>query len=270
MKTRNNRITNFERSILHQNRGDRTTTFIESRFNNRAFSSLVRIGFQLKDFSLQQNHLEQCIEICFLFCRNLNENGIAAPLFRNQLIFGQFLLNPLGVSIGLINFIDCNNQRNTGRLRVADRLFRLRHHAVISSHHKNNNIGDTGTTGTHCGKRFVTGSIKESYFLIFKLNIVSTNMLSDATGLTLGHICFTNGIKQAGFTVIDVTHYRDNRWTGFKIFHLIISLFLRFDFENCLLIKCNVFNLMIKLRGKNCSRFIVERMIDRDHRALAH
>ena len=44
---------------------------------------------------------------------------------------------------------------HTGRYGVMNRFLGLRHHAVIRN---------LGSTGTHGGKRFVTGGIQESYF----------------------------------------------------------------------------------------------------------
>ena len=61
---------------------------------------------------------------------------------------------------------------------------RLRHYTVISSDDQNHNIGRLGATRTHRGKCFVTRSIEESDHAALRLNMVSTNVLSNATRFT--------------------------------------------------------------------------------------
>ena len=132
---------------------------------------------------------------------------------------------------------------------MIDCFFGLRHHTIIRGHNQDNDIGHSGTTSTHCRKCFVPGSIQECNFLTIKIDIVSTDMLSNPASFTLSYIGFANCIKQAGFTMINVTHDGDNRRANLKIFRFVFHLFGWLNFKNCLFIKSDIFNFMIKLRG---------------------
>ena len=93
---------------------------------------------------------------------------------------------------------------------MRDRLFGLRHHTVIGSNHQNNDIGRFRATCTHRSKCFVTRRIKEGDHAARCLDVVSTNVLRNATRFACGHFGATNIVEQRGLAVIDVTHHRDN------------------------------------------------------------
>src|SRR3712207_8806306 len=67
--------------------------------------------------------------------------------------------------------------------------------------------------------------IKESHLAaILQRNAISTDMLSDTSGLTGYHVGITDMVKQRGLTVVYVTHYGHNRRTTNEIV-LVILLF---------------------------------------------
>ena len=93
--------------------------------------------------------------------RNRHERRIAAVLFRNDAFGHQFLLDAIGVGIRLVDLVDRHHQRHTGRLGVVDGFLGLRHHAVVGSHHQNDDVGRLGTTRTHRRKGLVTRGVEE-------------------------------------------------------------------------------------------------------------
>ena len=93
--------------------------------------------------------------------RNRHHDGIAAPILGQQAAVGQLLLDPLRLSVRLVDLIDRDDDRHLRRLGVVDRFERLRHHAVIGRHHQHHDIGDFRAAGAHAGERFVAGSIDE-------------------------------------------------------------------------------------------------------------
>ena len=105
----------------------------------------------------------------------------------------------------------------------------LRHHAVIRCDHKNSDVGNLRTAGTHSGKRLVTGGIDEGNSTVFSLNggvyLVRTDVLGNAAGLALNDVGVTDGIQQAGFTVVNVTHHGHNRRAHLKLFIAFSSRF---------------------------------------------
>ncbi|KPV51036.1 hypothetical protein SE17_23510, partial [Kouleothrix aurantiaca] len=48
-------------------------------------------------------------------------------------------------------------------------------------------------------------------------DLVGTNVLGDAAGLTFGNARRTNRVQQLGFAVVDVAHDRDDRRAGAQI-----------------------------------------------------
>src|SRR5690606_3113098 len=84
-------------------------------------------------------------------------------------------------------------------------------------------------TGTHCGERLVTGGVDERDrtidLFVLGPDLVRTDVLGDATGLTLNDVGLTDRVEKAGLTVVDVTHDGDDRRTDFEV-----VLALRFQF----------------------------------------
>ena len=125
-----------------------------------------------------------------------------------------------GFASGLIDLVDRDDDRHAGGLRVLDGFDRLRHHAVIGRHHKNDDIRRLGTAGTHHRERFVARRIeKYDPTLFFRIvgicdvNAVSADVLRDSAGFAFGDILRTDRVEQRGFTVIDVSHDGDDRCT---------------------------------------------------------
>ncbi len=153
---------------------------------------------------------------------------------------------------------------------MIDRLFCLRHDAVISGNHQNDNVCHLGTTGTHGCKSFMARSVEEGHLASIQVDIISTNMLGDATGFTFGDIRFTNCIQQTGLAMVNMAHDRDHRWTGFCIrilftFNLDIGVC-----QDCFLVKSDVFYFIAELRRKDRSRFVIKGMVNCHHLPLTH
>ncbi|MNZ71314.1 hypothetical protein D3C78_896740 [compost metagenome] len=214
-------ITDFERTVLNEDTGDRATALIKLGFNNRTASTFIRISFIFINFCYKQNHFKQTFEAHFLFRRNVNENGISAPLFRYESVLSQFLLHFIRVSIRLIDFVHCNDDWQSSCFRMVNSLYRLRHNAVIGSYYDNRNICKLCTAGTHCSKRFMTRSIQECNFLTVNFNLVSTDMLRNTASFSACYICRTNRIQQRCLTMVNVTHDRNDRRTFQQIRFLI-------------------------------------------------
>ena len=103
---------------------------------------------------------------------------------------------------------------NTRILSVVYRFYSLWHNTVISSNNKNNNIRYLSTTGTHHCKCFVSRSIKESDSSLSRFNHVCTDMLCDSAEFRCSYVCAADGIKSFGLSVVNMTHYSNDRRTG--------------------------------------------------------
>ena len=135
-----NDVALVQSTFAYQNGSNRTTTFIQEGFDNRAACHTFTNRFQLQNFSLQQDGVQQVINTGTRFRRNWDELCFTAPLFRHNAVLGEFVLNAIEVSFWLIDFVHRNNQRNLRRFRVLDSFDGLRHHAVVCCNNQNNDI----------------------------------------------------------------------------------------------------------------------------------
>ena len=146
-------------------------------------------------------------------CGYRNKNRTSAPVFRDQFIFRKFLFYTLNISTWLINLVDCNYDLNACRLRMADSLYCLRHHTIISCYNQNCNICGVCTTHTHSCESFMSRCIQECDLLSANLYYRSTDMLCDTAGFSTCYICLTDCIQKRCFTMVNVPHNTDYRWS---------------------------------------------------------
>ena len=74
---------------------------------------------------------------------------------------GELLLHAFGQRVGLIDFVDRDDDRHVRSFGVIDSLQRLRHHAVIGRDHQHYDVGDLRSASTHAGECFVARRIEE-------------------------------------------------------------------------------------------------------------
>ncbi len=92
-----------------------------------------------------------------------------------------------------------------------ERLFGLRHHAVVGRYHQHGDVGDVGPAGPHFRKSLVAGRIHKGDRLTVVLDAVGADALGDAAGLALGHFEVQNPVQQRGFAVVHVPQEGDHR-----------------------------------------------------------
>ena len=142
---------------------------------------------------------------------NRYEDGAAAPILRNQLIFSQLLLYLIHIGAGLINLVDSHNDFHISCLCMVDGLNGLRHHAVVRSHYQNGNIRGLGASHTHGRKCLMAGRIQERNLTVVYFNNRRTDMLGDAACLSCCHISLTDGVQKGSFAVVNMAHDTHNR-----------------------------------------------------------
>ncbi len=81
-------------------------------------------------------------------------------------VFGELLLDPVGVGAGLVHLVDGHDDGHVGGLGVVDGLNGLRHDAVVGGHDQDGDVGDLGAAGAHGGEGFVAGRVEEGDFLV--------------------------------------------------------------------------------------------------------
>ena len=98
-----------------------------------------------------------------------------------------------------------------------DGLTGLRHHAVVSRHHQDDDVGGLCTTGSHGGERLVARGVQKGDHAARGFNVVSPNVLGDATGFTGGHTGLADAVEQRSFAMVNVAHDRHHRGAGQRL-----------------------------------------------------
>ena len=262
----NNGFAGMEGTGLDEDGGNGAAAGIQLGLDDGALGHAVGVGGQFHGIGHQQDHLQQVIDAVAGLGGNGNADGIAAPLLGNQLVFGQLLLDALGIGLGLIHLIDGNDDGNTGLLGVVDGLDRLRHDTVIGGDDQYGNIGDLCTAGSHRGESGVAGGIQEGDGTAIHLHLVSTDVLGDAAGFAGNHAGLADGIEDGGLAVVNVTHDHHDGGTGLLRFLLVLHLKQPvFDGDNDLL-----GDLGADLHGDQGGGIKVDDIADGGHNAQCH
>ncbi len=211
-------VAGLQRSVLHQHRRHSAAPAIQLRFDHRTHSRTIRRSLQVAQIGHQADHLLQQVQVRPLLRRNIHEHGRSAPCLRLQSAIRQLLLHLVGIRIRLVDLVHRHDDRHIRRLRVVDRLQRLRHHAIVRRNHDDHDVRDLRAARTHPCKRLVTRSIQEHDLAperrrirLRDLHLVSADVLRNSASLTRRHIRRTNRIQQRSLTVIDVAHNRNHR-----------------------------------------------------------
>ena len=217
----------MERAVLHQDGADGAASAVEFRFEHQSAGRASRSGFQFLEVGGQADHFHQQIEIGFLFCRNIDEHCLAAPLFGDEAAVGELFFDALGQGSGFIDLVDGDDDGNLGGVRVVDGFDGLGHDAVIGGGDEHDDVGGFGSARTHAGEGFVTGRIEEDDLaseggrrFVGDGNLVCADVLGDAASFASGYVGGADGIEERGLAVIDVAHDGDNGRTrdGFRAF----------------------------------------------------
>ena len=78
---------------------------------------------------------------------DVDDDRVAAPLLGHQLLLDELLAHAVGVGVLAVDLGDRDDDRHLGRARVADRLDRLRHHAVVGRDHEDGDVGRLARRG---------------------------------------------------------------------------------------------------------------------------
>ena len=115
---------------------------------------------------------------------DVEHDRLTAPLLGHQLLLGELLAHAGRVGVLAVGLGDRDDDRHLGRARVRDRLDRLRHHTVVGRDHEDRDVGDLRAARTHRGERLVAGRVDERDAAIAAVDLVRTDRLRDAAGLT--------------------------------------------------------------------------------------
>ena len=210
-------VTNPKRAVLHQHGGHRAASLLEVRVDHSASRQLGRVGLEILQVGDQQDHLEHLRDARLLLRGYRNHDGLPTPVFGDQALLGEALLDPVGVGAFLVDLVDGDHDRHLRGLGVRNRLDGLRHDAVIRRDDEHGDVGDLGAARAHRGKRLVAWRVQEDDAPALLLDDVGTDALRDATGLARRHLGLTDGVEQRRLAVVDVTHDGDYGRAGLQV-----------------------------------------------------
>ena len=194
-------------------------------------------------------------------------HNVAAPLLGHEGVVCELALYGVGVSRGLIHLIDGNDDLNACSLCMVDSLNCLGHDTVVCRNDEDSDISSLCTAGTHCCERLVSGGVKEGDILAVDVYGISTDMLCDTAGLTLGDARMADSIEKRCLTVVNVTHYADN---GGTLNEVLIAVLLLVEE---LLLNGNDYLLGTngtKLVCNKVCRIVIDDLVYRNHHAHHH
>ena len=209
-------IADMQFTTLNQDGGDRTTSLIEMSFDRNASCITFWDGSKIdRCIGSKQDRFYQGVDSLALESRDIYEDRVASVLLCDQVVLSQLLADLAWIRAFLVDLVDRYDDRDIRCLCMVESFDRLRHHAIVSSNDEDRDIGDFGTTCTHRGEGFVTGSVDEGDrsfdSVMCVMDLIRTYVLCDATGFTLDHFGLTDRIEKPGLTVVDMAHHGHDR-----------------------------------------------------------
>ena len=196
-------------------------------------------------------------------CRDGDHDGITAPVFTDQAVFGELLHDVFRIGAFLVDLVDGDDDGDASRLGMVDGFDGLGHNAVVSCDDEDSDVRDLGTAGTHGREGFVARRIHEYDFLAFVADLVGTDVLGNAAGFVAGDITLADSVEKARLAVVDVAHDGNDRRTGLKRFGRIDDFF---DFRR-IFRRDFLGDGDAEFIGDEGRRFVVDFLIDRSHDA---
>lgn len=250
-------IADTQRARFDEHRCDGTTSLVEARFDDDAARWLVRICFEIKQFSFEGQHFEQLTDSLSGLRRNLDSLRFAAELFDDDVVLRQLLLDLRGICRWKIDLVDRDENRDVRRSGVVDRFDGLRHDRVVCRDNQYDDVGYLRTTSTHGGERFVTRGIEERNATIRRFDFVCTDVLRDATRFVTDDVGFPYVVEKRRLTVVDVSHDGDNRMPRLEVFRKIFFLDDLFGF-----LFFHLLDFEVQLIGDNGNRIPIEALVE--------
>src|SRR5579862_3062596 len=115
------------------------------------------------------------------------------------------------IEVRFVRFIEGNDNRDVGSLRLLKCFNRLCTHAFVTRDDEYDDIRDVSTSCSHGGKGFMARRIENRDVSDISMALESANVLCDGPCFACSEICFADRIDQARFTMIDVAHKGNDR-----------------------------------------------------------
>ena len=209
-------VAHVERATLDEHARHRAAALVQVRLEHDPASAADRVALELLQIGHQQDRVEQVVQVGARLGRDVDELDRPAPLRRDEPLLHQLLPNAGGVGLRLVDLVHRDQDLHARRLRVVERLDRLRLHAVVRRDHQDRDVGHLGAAGTHRGERLVTRGVDEGDLAPVGVHLVRADVLGDPAELLRDDVGLADRVQQEGLPVVDVTHDRDDRRPGLE------------------------------------------------------
>ena len=268
VRTADEGVADLQRAALDQQRDDRAAARVELGLDDHARRLGVRVGLQVLELGDREDRVEQVLEVQLGLRGHVDElvAAVGLPVGRRDVALGHLAAHALRIGPLLVDLVDRDDDRHVGRLRVVDRLFGLRLHAVVGRDHDHGDVGDAGAARTHGGERLMARGVEERDELVAVVHLVRADVLGDATGLARGDLGRADAVEQRGLAVVDVAHDRDDRrardeiLVGVVVRRVGVGLFAGVD----------DLDLAVELGREDLDRLVGQRLRERRHLAEHH
>ena len=115
--------------------GDRAAALVHLGLDDRADGGALRVRLELLQVGDEQDHLEQLVDADAGLRGHRDHRRVAAVVLDDDARLGELGLDAVRVGLRLVDLVHRDDDRHLGRLRVADRLERLGHDAVVGRDH---------------------------------------------------------------------------------------------------------------------------------------
>src|SRR5215207_3961024 len=264
--TGDERVTDLQRAAVYEHGHDGAAARVELGLDHDPGGLGVRVRLQLLDLRQQQDRLEQVIQVGLRLGRDVHEHRLAAPLLGLQAELGHLGAHAVGLRALLVDLVDRDEDRHLGRLRVVDRLARLRLHAVVGGDDDHRDVGHLGAARAHGGERLVAGRVEERDLLVAVVDLIGADVLGDAARLAGRDLGLADRVEQRRLAVVDVSHDRDDRRTRDELVLGVLELRLGVDLVG----RVHDLDLLVELVGDHLDGVVGQRLGERGHLAQLH
>ena len=202
---------------MHEDGHDRAAALVKACLDDGALGGTVGVGAQLLHLGQNDQVFQQVLNAHAGLGGDRADDRVAAPFLADEVVFGQLLLDALGVGADGIHLVDGHDHGDVRGLGVVDALHGLRHDAVVRGDHQDGDIGDHGAAGAHGGEGLVARGVEEGDGAAVDVHGVGADVLGDAAGLACGDLGVADVVQQRRFAVVDVAHDHHDRGARLQI-----------------------------------------------------
>lgn len=177
----------FVQSIfVNQNGSYWIMIFIKEGFDDCVVCYIVVDCFQFKNFSLQQDCVQQVVDVGICFCGNVDKLVFVVLFFWQDVVLGQFVFYVIWIGFWFIDFVYCYYYWYLCCFSVLDSFDSLWYYVVVCCYYQNYDICCLCVMSMYGGKCGVVWGIQEGDYVVVGFDVVSIDVLGNI-------ICFVGG-----------------------------------------------------------------------------